>query len=699
MAWGYRRRRFRRRRWRPRRRWFPRRRYRRRRAFRRRPRRRLFRFRRAFGYRRRTTVRRHRRNRSYKSNVTQWNPSHRIGCKIRGWALVVMAIKDHAQEKAEVFITSKTEPDKYVQCGGGLSFRHWTLGMLWQEHKLARNRWTRSNAGFDLARYFGVKFKFWPHPLIDYLVYWENTFNIPEPQEMTDLHPGVLLNRKHLLVRSLRWRGRRRKLRLPPPPIHTNQWYFQKTWCNIPLAKIGIIPVNFRSPFLHKRNQYGVWIGYQCDLEPPKTLIWSKTDMQTYYGMPSAKAAAKPNGGRRQNLQGTGSVKFTSNTEAWKRRIYYRWWWDDGTDNYVMYNPRHNNPSDGGLNSCEIVKVNMPYWQFFTGLSNITSSSSNLCEPGANPSIYAITWYYDIECTDWHGFMSKETDSGPSDPNSAIFPPQNSKNGVFYPDQDLCGPQYIPVKKGRKYWVLLAQHWPWVNADVSSWHLPDYDEVRSAVNGITGLGPFSLSHEDLAGEWPNFNISYTYTFFWQWGGFRPRPDTTEDPCGVGQDNTPGPSRKRLGLPPEDPSNVHRLTVHPWDLEQNSIYTKECFKRLLSEVYPSLVTDSISDPPLQNQPQDLVPRRAFRETAAEPWPKSESSSGSEDTSEGEAESSGSWSSGGSDQGAAPRSREEKTYRTSPRMEQRRKRKRSEQRVVRRIRQRLDRFLNERKPSVP
>nr|WBM82697.1 MAG: ORF1 [Torque teno polar bear virus 31] len=459
--------------------------------------------------------------------------------------------------------------------------------MFYQEHKLFRNRWSHTNVGYDLARYFGTKLRFWPHPWIDYMVYWETSFEMPERQEMADLHPANLLNiPKKLLVRSKQHRGRRKKLFIRPPPVHTNQWYFMKTWCNIPLFKVGIIPVNFNNSFLHTQTQYGVWIGYLSGAEVPVQLSWSERDISNTWPMP-VNSSDKPcinaaNGGDLTfKPEGAGTWPKQSLRDSWMKRCYYRWWWDDGTDNYIMVNKFNRNPIYDGVNSCEIQKVDMPYWQYFFGLPYLTSSQQNpqLCVPGKNPSIYALTWYADTECQD----LDSTTWNQLASQRKTTYPPPDPK--LFgYPDQDLCGPGQIPApKKKRKYWVILSKYWPWLaseNKYTKAWNLPDYDDTREQLTRLVGSGPFVVNAQDVTFATRTLNLGVSYKSFWQWGGFRPSPDTTEDPCKIGDPNPPFPSKDRFAVQVEDPSLADKITMHPWDFEQSGLYTKLCLKRLL-----------------------------------------------------------------------------------------------------------------------
>nr|UZV41786.1 MAG: ORF1 [Anelloviridae sp.] len=671
MAWGRRRRRWRRRR--PfYRRWgrpIRRRRWRRRKPYRLAARRLRPAFR---GYRRRYRVRRRRfRKRQYKGVVTQWNPQHRVGCVIRGWDIAVLAIGGHFGEKSELLWQSKDKPDTYITCGGGVSFKHFSLGILYQQHLLFRNRWSRSNQGFDLARYFGTKLRFYPHEEIDYIVYWDVSFEIPEKDEMQMLHPGILLNNKHkLVVHSLKRRGRRKKLWIKPPPVHTNQWFFQKTWCNTPLFKIGIVPTNFKQPFLHRANRYGEWIGYTSDTEPPQTITWTKQDIEGSWKCPEYPCPANSPGPENTTPDCADNKILVQ--DQWARRVYYRWWWDDAVDNYVMMNPYNLDPKSSGLNQCIIVKVNVPYWQFFFGLSKLTSKKSPLCVSGYNPSIYALTWYKDTECD-----VLKD-----SNKNKSIFPVPVDQNP--HPDQDLCGPEQIPQFGKRKFWVLLADCWPWAREAyhvLKDYNFPNYDTVRTKCSNITLSGPFAVTYPDIADtNNRSLNIGFTYASFWQWGGYLPRPDTTKDPCTVGGENPPFPDKKRGTVQVDDPGDTKKLTIHPWDLVQNSIYTKQCFKRLLSDVYPQLLTDHRESPV-----RDGEQKPKWRKIEEGPSP-GESSSSSEESSR-----ESSWSEG----------EEDPTPTTATAVEQRQQRKRKlrqrQHPSQRKLRRRLDRFLNERRDS--
>nr|WBM82654.1 MAG: ORF1 [Torque teno polar bear virus 17] len=543
-----------------------------------------------------------RRKRKYKSLVTQWNPQHRVGCKIKGWVPLLMGIGGHWAEKSEVFWQSSTKPDTYMLCGGSITFRHLTLGMLYQEHLLRRNMWSRSNASYDLARYFGTKLRFHPHEWVDYMVYWEENFEIPESSEMPMIHPAMLMNiSKKKVVRSLRHKGRGKKLWLKPPPVHTNQWYFMKTWCNIPLFKLAVIPFNINGPFLHGKGKYGVFIGYISNTDPPTTVTWTKQDIQGSWPLPAGKTAAKNNYPNSKNPTFTPQGGTLKGGDQWKKRCYYRWYWDDGVDNYIMYNRYNKSLAEEGTNYCEIVKVNMPYWQYFWGLVQLTGSQRNpqLCTVAPDPSVYALTWYHDTECQPWLG-----TDDTPP------WPPPNNMFG--YPDQDLCSPMRIPGFKNRKSWVILGNSYPWVSYNshvLEAAHVPDYDEVRERLTELVGSGPFVLNYDDVRWTSSSISIGVTYTSFWQWGGFRPSPDTTEDPCKIGDPNPPFPSKDRFAVQVEDPSLAEKITMHPWDFEQSGLYTQLALKRLISDVYPELSTENRRDGP--SSPRALEQPKSLR----------------------------------------------------------------------------------------
>lgn len=222
---------------------------------------------------------------------------------------------------------------------GGASLINFSLMLLYEQNLLGRNRWSASNEGFDLVKYRGTKFTFWPHMTRDYIVWWERDFESTSYMHYRRLHPAkALLEPNHIIVRSIRRGGRRaKKLFIPPPSTFQSGWTFMDQFCDVKVLILGITWINLDNPFLHGQVQPRIPIGHAIpgsadpqgerlkDFTPPSHEIqqkWVRTD-------------------------GTAS--------------YYSWHWDDGTDNKVAI--FKNGARDNHVYDFQGV----PYWLAFFG--------------------------------------------------------------------------------------------------------------------------------------------------------------------------------------------------------------------------------------------------------------------------------------------------------------------------------------------
>nr|USL90812.1 MAG: ORF1 [Torque teno virus] len=254
MAWGW----YRRRRWRPwrRRRWAIRRR-RPRRTVRRRGRRRyVSRWpRRRYRRRRRRTRRRRGRKKRHRQTLIlrQWQPDVIKKCFITGWMPLIICGTGNTQFN---FITHEDDvPPKGASYGGNLTNLTFTLEGLYDEHLLHRNRWSRSNFDLDLSRYLYTVIKLYRHESVDYIVTYNRTgpFEI-SPLSYMNTHPMLmLLNKHHVVVPSLKTKpkGRRSiKIKIKPPKLMLNKWYFARDMCRIGLFQLYATGANLTNPWL-----------------------------------------------------------------------------------------------------------------------------------------------------------------------------------------------------------------------------------------------------------------------------------------------------------------------------------------------------------------------------------------------------------------------------------------------------------------
>nr|UHS18422.1 MAG: hypothetical protein [Alphatorquevirus sp.] len=256
-----------RRRWRPRRRW---RRLRRRRAAprrRRRPaartrRRRVRRWRRRRrGWARRIYLRKRRRlKRRKKIPITQWNPSTVKKCVVRGYMPLLICGTGTTGTTYRNYGSHQADYVKFDPFGGGISTLQFSLQFLYEEYQKHRNTWSRSNVDLELIRYKGASIKLYRHPEADFFF----TYNRKPPftdSQLTGpyLHPGnMMLRKRKIIVPSYKTKpkGRPTKtVRIKPPTLFTDKWYFQKDLCKAPLLTVGCSIGNLRFPFCRPQTE------------------------------------------------------------------------------------------------------------------------------------------------------------------------------------------------------------------------------------------------------------------------------------------------------------------------------------------------------------------------------------------------------------------------------------------------------------
>lgn len=197
--------------------------------------------------------RRGRRRRRKTLILRQWNPDVIKRCFITGWMPLIICGTGHTQYN---FITHMDDiPPKNAGFGGNFTNITFSLANLYEEYMHHRNHWSKSNFDLELVRYLSTTVKFYRHPDVDYIVSYTTT----GPFETNDLsylatHPlFMLLSKKHIVVPSLKTkpRGRRSiKIKIKPPKLMLNKWYFAHDFCGIGLFQMWATALNLQNPWL-----------------------------------------------------------------------------------------------------------------------------------------------------------------------------------------------------------------------------------------------------------------------------------------------------------------------------------------------------------------------------------------------------------------------------------------------------------------
>ncbi|ASH99125.1 ORF1 [Thetatorquevirus ursid4] len=304
---------------------------------------------------RRRRVRRRRRGyrkRPYVGPLVQWHPQHRTLCTIKGWGEGFFGVATNTTTNFQTWNEKSGQNQGFYRIyGGGVTLYHLTLDWLYDEHLKGHNTWSRSNEGFDLARYFGTTFYLVPHPTISYIFWWQTDYGTLKKTDYQMLHPAVaIITKKHIIVKSIKDGGRRTKrVRVPPPSVHNSQWYFMKQWCGAGLLRFGFTMINL--------NQIFIKTGEQRNWVPMGVSTGQKT---------------------KETLPNTPPVGTAEN------RVWYKYDWDRGYDNMIGWAQKKSGQQV--LVQLQIQKIDIPYWQYYYG-----QGWTNF---NVNSDMYYFWWWY-----------------------------------------------------------------------------------------------------------------------------------------------------------------------------------------------------------------------------------------------------------------------------------------------------------------
>lgn len=176
------------------------------------------------------------------------DPRYKAYCNITGWVPIAMT---RVPLISMPFSVQTTSP--FYVYPGGYGYGVFTLDAMYKEHLVKRNRWSRSNAGFDLGRYIGTTLTLVPHPVFDYIFYYDPEYgNTLEFKKL--LHPAIMITHpKSILVLSNKRGGSRRKwpkVWIPRPAIYGDGWEFQKDLAQQGLFAFGWSWIDLDRPWM-----------------------------------------------------------------------------------------------------------------------------------------------------------------------------------------------------------------------------------------------------------------------------------------------------------------------------------------------------------------------------------------------------------------------------------------------------------------
>nr|USL90780.1 MAG: ORF1 [Torque teno virus] len=617
-----------RRRWRPRwrrrrtgglrrrrpRRTFPRR--RRRRYVSRRWRRR-YRRRRARGRRRR----RHRRRHKPTLILRQWQPDVVKTCFITGWMPLIICGSGQTQFN---FITHMDDiTPRGASYGGNFTNVTWSLEGLWEQFQYHRNRWSASNHDLDLARYLFTTLKLYRHENVDYIFSYTRTgpFEISHLSHFSTHPLLMLLSKHHIVVPSLKTkpRGRRyKKVRIKPPKLMLNKWYFTKDICDMGLFQFWATACNLENPWL-RSGTVSPCIGFNVisntvytDLSNlpnhkdrrtqiqnfmhPSTLNDNKGQWQYTYTRLMSKYYYQGNANSTYDWQNYSTTQNYQNTyQKWneekqkrltKIKAEYQAVYpqlvtqvpDDSTllQDFGIYSPfyltptrisldwktpyihvRYNPLTDKGIG-------NRIYLQWCSESSCEYNPTKSKCTLVDMPLFIMFYGYIDwcIKCT---GVSSLVKDARvmircPYTEPQLVGANENVgycliSNTFMNGDMPVLAP-YIPISWFVKWYPMLAHQ-------------------KEAIEDIVGCGPFMVRDQE-AKSW---DITLGYRSCFKWGGSPLPLQAIDDPCQKPTHAVPDPDRHPRLLQVSDPTKLGPKTLfHKWDMRRGQ-FSKRSIERM------------------------------------------------------------------------------------------------------------------------
>nr|UGV34709.1 MAG: ORF1 [TTV-like mini virus] len=195
-------------------------------------------FRRGYWRRRRRWVR-HFKRKLRKITVKQWQPPKINRLKITGMYPLYEGTRHRLGNNNTQWID--TIAPEFYPGGGCFSINVFSLNSLYELHTKARNWWTQSNCKLPLIKYLGCKMTLYRSTNSDYIFVYATCGDMKATEALyQSTQPSVLALNKNKVIVTCDPNNSKKKpyktVRIRPPAMMTNKWYFQQELAPIPLV-------------------------------------------------------------------------------------------------------------------------------------------------------------------------------------------------------------------------------------------------------------------------------------------------------------------------------------------------------------------------------------------------------------------------------------------------------------------------------
>lgn len=494
--------------------------------------------------------------------------------------------------------TAEEYPHPKAPGGGGFGSEIISLKWLYQEFLRHNNIWTKSNQYTDLVRYTGGKITFYRHPHTDFIINYDlqppyilNQYTYPELQPQNML---LARRKKILLSRQTKPNGKLKlKIKLKPPKQMSTKWFFQKDFCPYGLVRLSATAADFNysrlgwsaqstTSTLYALNvefyQVSNWATPTDDLKgylniPTQTFpLWfqftekgktqwygyqpSDTDISKKYGNAYLRSVSYQDGFFNPRILFSSKVMYGGNSYTNGKTIYDTAPTGAQTLAQLPLIPLRYNPlADHAHGNC-IYLTNI-----LGGRYNKPAISTNL--QFNNVPLWMATFGY------WDFILQNQADKGvylhsmfvvQSDALETLN--QTTKN-TLYP---LIDPEYA---SGKLPWD------EYLGESVKKFWYPTANWQKGSLNTLTTSGPLVPKFNDQkASTW---ELDYSYTFFFKWGGPQVTDPQVEDPCTRNKYNVPDTFQSTIQI--TNPEKLHTASIlHDWDFRRGYV-TSTALKRM------------------------------------------------------------------------------------------------------------------------
>nr|UPW35051.1 ORF1 [Torque teno mini virus 4] len=183
-----------------------------------------------------------------KITLQQWQPKKILKTKIKGLTCLFQCNAFRIGHNFEMYETSWVP--EHLPGGGGFSVKNFSLIALYDDHKHVKNYWTKGNDNLPLVRYSGLTIKAYQSDDVDYCIGYKNCGALTSSiLQYNGLQPSVfMMNKYSVKIPSKRTKQLKKgykKIRISPPSMMQNKWYFTADIANIPLVQIQTVACSF----------------------------------------------------------------------------------------------------------------------------------------------------------------------------------------------------------------------------------------------------------------------------------------------------------------------------------------------------------------------------------------------------------------------------------------------------------------------